>query len=352
MSVVKADAYGHGALSVAHELHNAGTDWFAVSNLDEALELRRGGITSPILIFGYTPVEHAKLLSFNNISQTVFDLNYGLQLAKAAKDCDVCINVHIKIDTGMSRLGFFYHDNIRDTGALDEIEQVLSIGNLFAQGIYTHFSKADDPQEGELFTRLQFDLFLDAVNRLNSRGIRFEYRHCCNSAAIVQYREMHLDMVRPGLILYGLHPSKQTESQISLKPVMELKTIVSMIKDIPAGTPVSYGGTFVPSKDIRVATVPIGYADGYSRGLSKTGHMLIGGHSAPVIGRVCMDQTLLDITGIPGVECGMPVTVFGKSCGKSLPADELALKLSTINYEIVCSVSRRVPRIYIKDSVT
>ena len=350
MSVIKADAYGHGALPIAKELVDAGTDWFAVSNLDEALQLRRGGISLPILILGYTPAEHAKTLALNNISQAVFSLDYGKQLASFATESSVQVNIHIKIDTGMSRIGFAYQDNVVNSDSLDEIEQLYGMSGIYTEGIFTHFARADEPQGGEIFTRLQFDLFLSAVSRLENRGISFELRHCCNSAGIELFPEMHLDMVRPGIILYGLAPSDFAKSALKLAPVMELKTVISMVKKIPAGTPVSYGGTFVSPKNMTIATVPIGYADGYSRHLSRNAFMIVNGKTAPIIGRVCMDQTILDVTDIPDATSGMDVTVFGSDDKITITVDELASKIDTINYELVCAIGRRVPRVYIKNN--
>ncbi len=349
MSVIKADAYGHGALPIANELISAGTDWFAVSNLDEALQLRRGGIELPILILGYTPAEFAKTLALNDISQAVFSLEYGEQLAKYAVENSMQVNVHIKVDTGMSRIGFPYQDNVLNSDSVDEIEQLCRTKGLYAEGIFTHLARADEDMEGEVFTRIQFDLFLDAITRLENRGISFDLRHCCNSAGIEMFPEMHLDMVRPGIILYGLSPSDFTKTALDLSPVMELKTVVSMVKSIPAQTPVSYGGTFVSPKDMVIATVPIGYADGYSRKLSNNAFMLINGEKAPILGRVCMDQTILDVTDISNIESGMTVTVFGRDKQNRLAVDDLAKRLDTINYELVCAVGMRVPRVYIRN---
>lgn len=349
MSVIKADAYGHGALQIAQELSDCGSDWFAVSNLDEALELRRNGIDKPILILGYTPPEYAAKLALNGISQAVFEAPYGKALAEHAKKAGVQVRVHIKIDTGMSRIGFAYHDNVINASSVDEIEEICVDSSLYPEGIFTHFAKADEDCDGEVFTRLQYDLFLDIISRLERRGVNFEFRHCCNSAGIERFPQMHLDMVRPGIILYGLSPSKFTKGMLKLKPAMELKTVVSMVKTIPKDTPISYGGTFVSEKDIKIATVPIGYADGYPRLLSNQACMLVCGKRAPIVGRVCMDQTILDVTDIPDVQSGMTVTAFGKDGNEEITVDELASKLQTINYEIVCDVSRRVPRVYMKD---
>ncbi len=350
MSVIKADAYGHGALPIAKELANAGTDWFAVSNLDEALQLRRGGIDLPILILGYTPFEHAEVLALNNISQAVFNLEYGKQLAKYAHNFGVQVNVHIKIDTGMSRIGFAYQDNVLNADSIDQIEEISKLEGLYFEGIFTHFARADESNGGEVFTRIQFDLFMDAVSRLSRRGIDFDLRHCSNSAGIELFPEMNLDMVRPGIILYGLAPSDYTDGSLPLLPVMELKSVISMVKRIEKDTPISYGGTFVADKDMVVATVPIGYADGYNRRLSGQTSMLVNGKRAPIIGRICMDQTIIDVTDIPQAECGMTVTVFGCENGNPLLVDELANKLDTINYELVCNIGRRVPRVYLKNN--
>lgn len=349
MSVIKADAYGHGALPVANELIKAGTDWFAVSNLDEALELRRNGIETPILILGYTPSEYANVLAFNNISQAVFNYEYGKNLSSHAKKNKVQVNIHLKLDTGMSRIGFSYQDNIENTNAIDEIEEICSLEGLYPEGIFTHFAKADEKGSGEVFTRIQYDLFIDAINRLSNRGVKFEYRHCCNSAGTEIYPEMHLDIVRPGIILYGLSPSKDLKNSLNLKPVMELKTVISMVKKVPKNTAVGYGGTFITDSEMTIATVPIGYADGYNRKLSNNSEMIVNGHKAPVIGRVCMDQTILDVSNIEGVKAGMKVTVFGKECNCETTIDSIADKVNTINYELVCDVGRRVPRVFIKN---
>lgn len=348
-ATVKADCYGHGYEYTAQEMAQAGADWFAVSNLDEALQLRRAGIDRPVLILGYTPPENVRELVYNDISQSVYSSRYAKALSEAAVSAGVQVNAHVKIDTGMSRIGFLYHDSVEDYPQLEEIERVCRLPGIYPQGIFTHFAKADNA-DGELFTRLQYELFDNAVFRLKQRGVSFEIRHCSNSAAILQYPEMNFDMVRAGIILYGLYPSADVPKTIKLLPVMELKTVISMIKHLPAGTPVSYSGTYCSEHEITAATVPIGYADGYPRLLSNKMYMLVNGKKAPVIGNVCMDQCMLDVTGIEDAAEGGTVTVFGADNDAFISVDELAKKAGLINYEIVCALSRRVPRIYIKNN--
>ncbi len=347
-ATVKADCYGHGYAFTAAAMCQAGADWFSVSNLAEALQLRRTGISKPILILGYTPPDKARELVYNDISQAVYSSEYALALSEEARAAGVTVNAHIKIDTGMSRIGFMYHDNVEDSAVIDEIADICSLEGVHPEGIFTHFSCADSA-DGELFTRIQYELFCTAVDSLAQLGIHFDIRHCSNSAAILNFPEMNFDMVRAGLILYGHYPSEQVRHPIRLIPVMELKTVISMVKKIPPGTPVSYSGTFTSDKEMTVATVPIGYADGYPRRVSNKMYMLINGKKAPVIGNVCMDQTVLDVTGIDGVYDGKQVTVFGLDNGAYLGVEEIAENAGLINYEILCGLSRRVPRVYIKD---
>ena len=348
-AVVKADCYGHGYAYTTAEMAAAGADWFAVSNLAEALQLRRVGISAPILILGYTPPDKAAELVYNDISQAVFSEDYAEKLSAAAVFSGIQVNAHIKIDTGMSRIGFLYHDTVEDYPTVDEIERVCRLPGLKPEGIFTHFSSADCA-DGEAFTRIQYDLFLSVTERLRGRGIEFPLRHCSNSAAILDYPEMNLDMVRAGVILYGMYPSSAVSRRIPLLPVMELKTVVSMVKALPAGTPVSYSRTFETTGPTTLATLPIGYADGYPRLLSNRADMLLGGKRVPVRGNVCMDQCMLDVTGLPDVHEGVEVTVFGREGNERVTADELAAKAGLINYEVTCGLSRRVPRVYVKNN--
>ena len=345
MAIVKADAYGHGAAYVSRVLEEAGADWFGVSNLEEALQIRKAGITRPILILGYTPACEARRLAANDVTQTVCNEEYGWELSRAACDAGVQVRVHLKVDTGMSRIGFLCQREQELIKAADQAERVCRLPGLIPEGIFTHFASADE-EEGEAFTRLQFALFEGVIARLAERGIRFALKHCCNSAATLLYPEMHMDLVRPGLILYGLLPAPWLAGRLPLRPAMELKTAVSMVKEVPAGSVVSYGRTYTTQAATALATVPIGYADGYPRSFSNRASMLVNGRRAPVVGRVCMDQCMLDVTGIPEVREGMMVTVFGRDQGETLPVEEFAALSGTINYE---SIGKRVPRVFLRD---
>lgn len=334
LAVVKADAYGHGAVRVAQALADA--DFFGVSNLDEALELRQNGITAPILIFAYTPPEYAKTLADHHITQTVFDTTYADALEEAAANAGVTVAVHLKIDTGMSRVGFFCQDD----APVEEIIHTCSLKHLHAEGIFTHFAVADDPQN-DAITRVQFKRFTDLLDTLKARGITFPLRHCCASAAALRFPEMHLDMVRIGISLYGAVAVDGVAA--SFHPAMTLKSVVAQIKTVPAGTAVSYGHTFSCQRETVLATLPIGYADGLPRCASGKFYVSINGALAPSVGRVCMDQCLVDITDIPQVAVGTPAVIFGT---KELPVENLAVACASIPYEVFCGVSKRVTRVY------
>ncbi len=336
MAVVKADAYGHGAIRVARELEDA--DFFGVSNLDEALELRQNGIDAPILIFAYTPPEHAATLAAHHITQAVLDAPYADALEQAAAKAGVAVSVHLKIDTGMSRVGFFCQDEALTP--VEEIVRICSLPHLRADGIFTHFAVADDPQS-DATTRLQFKRFTDLLDTLKARGITFPLRHCCASAAALRFPEMHLDMVRIGISLYGA--SAVDGLAVPFHPAMTLKSVIAQVKTVPAGTAVSYGHTFTCDRETTLATLPIGYADGLPRCASGEFHVSVGGHRAPGVGRVCMDQCLIDITDIPNAYVGTPVVLFGT---EDLSVEAFSRFCHTIPYEIFCSVSKRVTRVY------
>lgn len=346
MGVVKADAYGHGEKYVAHELARAGADWFGVSSIDEAVSLRTQGISLPILIFGITPAERAGTLSEYSLAQTIHSTRYGQELHEAASRAGVRLDVHIKTDTGMSRLGFDAKGDSLERSAA-EILEVASYTHFNAQGIYTHFACADELEPDSVaYTNGQFERFKAVVARLEGLGRSFPIKHCCNSAGMMLYPEMHMDMVRPGIALYGFDPSPDCAGKLNLKPVMELYSVVSMVKEIEAGTPVSYGRRFTARDRTKVATVPIGYADGFGRALSNQARMLVRGQFADVIGTVCMDQLMLDVTHIEDVAAGDLVTVVGRDGENELTFDELADLSRTIHYERVCAVGKRVPRVY------
>ena len=345
MAVVKADGYGHGAVPVARVLLDAGASWLGVSNLDEALQLREAEIDAPILVLGYTPPEEASVLARYNITQTVLAAEYGRRLNERAEECGVRIRVHIKLDTGMGRIGIpcLSQDSVQRSA--DEIQGICALSALDCEGIYTHFATADERDDGG-FTRRQFELFNAVLYELSSRGVEFEIRHCCNSAAMLHYPDMQMDVVRLGLILYGLYPDGWLKELIDVRPAMELKTVISEVKDVGGDVGVSYGRTFITGGDTKLATVPLGYADGYSRKLSGQADMLVNGRRARVAGRVCMDQCVIDVSNAPDVSEGQTVTLFGADGKDEIQVEELTDMLGTINYEFVCIIGKRVPRIY------
>ncbi len=347
MAVIKADAYGHGAVQSARVLRRAGAEWFGVSNIEEAIELRIGGIGGEILILGYTPPEYADKLIGQGITQTVYSLDYAKALSGAAQKLGGRIKVHIKADTGMTRLGFLCQHMSDIPSCSSDILAVSDFSGLDCEGIFMHFPCADSlDAEDVAYTKNQFDIFSSLIAELESHGMHFRLRHCCNSAAAILYPEMHMDMIRAGVALYGLHPSRVTVGKINLLPVMELKSVISSIKDVTSGTFVSYGRTEHLSKAERLAVVPIGYADGYRRCLSGKAFMLVNGSRAKIVGRVCMDQTIIDISGIDGVRCGQEVICFGRQGNGVISVDELADIEGTINYEIVCLIGKRVTKVY------
>ncbi len=350
--VIKADGYGHGAVELAKLYSELKCDYFAVSNLDEALELRDAGIKEPIVILGYTPANRCEDLSKYDISQAVYGKDYAQMLSSECEKAGVKCKIHIKVDTGMSRLGFMCQEFPRDEYSIKEIKEACELPNLISEGIFTHFAVADEKEDGREYTQKQYNSFMHTVNSLKEQGVTFEVTHCSNSGAIIDYPNMKLDMVRAGIILYGLSPSKKLKDKLSLEPIMRLKTMVSYVKEIKKGTTVSYGRTFTADRDMKIATVPVGYADGYIRAFAKDGYMFIKGQKAKIIGRICMDQTLLDVTDIEGVEIGNVCVLFGNGKGGEPTPDDVALWGDTINYEIVCSVSKRVPRLYRRDGVT
>lgn len=343
MAVVKADAYGHSARIVAPLLEQHGADAFAVSNIEEAITLRGCGITRPILILGYTPVSMAAQLYLNDISQCVYSPEYARDLSERACADGVKVKIHIKLDTGMSRLGFDCRDE-----ALSGIEEAIAAARLNGfvfEGIFTHFAVSDRTEtEEDGFTDGQYRRFAAAIEQFERAGLKAKYRHCCNSAAFCLDNDKHFDLCRPGIILYGLTPSSALTLKEDFIPVMTVKSVVSMVKKIKKGDTVSYGRTFIADREMKIATVTAGYADGYPRLLSNKGYVLINGKRANILGRVCMDQLSVDVSDIADVKQGDEVILFGKM----LPVEELADMCGTINYEIICGISPRVPRITVK----
>lgn len=349
--VIKADGYGHGAAELAHIYEKLGADFFAVSNIDEGIEIRNSGCKLPIVILGYTPVADAKRLSDYKISQAVFSLEYAKDLSQECAKQSCSCKIHIKVDTGMSRIGFMCQEFPRDDYSIKEICKACGLPNLEAEGLFTHFCVSDEADEGRAFTQKQYENFVSVKNSLAENGLKFKYCHCSNSGAIEDYPDTYCDMVRAGIILYGLAPSPKLFGKLELTPAMTLKTAVAYVKELKKGSDVSYGRTFTAPCDMKIATVPIGYADGYIRSNAKNGYMLVNGQKAKIVGRICMDQTMLDVTGIDDVKTGDEVIVFGTGENGEPTADSIAENTDTINYEVVCLVGKRVPRVYFKNGV-
>jgi len=335
-AVVKADAYGHGAVAVARTMLHAGADRLAVAIINEALELRRAGLRVPILVLGYTPICQAAIVVDQDITQTIFDLDSAQALSGAAVAAGKIVNVHIKIDTGMGRIGILPED------AGEFAAAVTALPGIKIEGVFSHFATADSRDKS--FAYEQYKKFTEGLKYIKAKGITIPIRHIANSAAILDLPQMHLDMVRPGIILYGLWPSDEMLQTIELRPAMKLKAQVAFAKDMPANATISYGRTYVTENQSRIATLPLGYADGWSRRLAGKASVLIKGQRAPLVGRVCMDQCMIDVTKIAGVVPGDEALLFG---GAELPVEEIAKHMGTINYEIVCMVGKRVPRLYV-----
>lgn len=333
MAVVKADAYGHGVIECSNLLYQNGVKSFAVANISEALELRSAFPNAEILILGFTPVEDADVLAEQRIIQTVYSYNYAFNLSQKAK---IPLKVHLKLDTGMNRIGFQTNEE-----GIAEAEKALTLKNLHYSGVFTHFACADSLDK--VFTAKQYFRFINTVKYLEDKHGRFETRHACNSAGIFEHPDKHLDMVRAGIILYGLRPSDEVYCE-QVKPVMRFCSTVTEIHKVLAGETVGYGATFKADRDTLIATVSAGYADGYQRRYGQGGYVAINGESAPIAGRVCMDQFMVDITDMKShVRCGDEVELFGDI----ISTDELAARVGTIGYELVCGIGKRVKRIYI-----
>lgn len=318
----------------------SGADMLAVASVDEGAQLRDAGISSRILSLGYTAKADTDYAVAEDITPTIYTFEDAQRFSQAAQKAGKTCPIHIALDTGMTRIGFELCD-----AALDEIEKINNLKNIKIEGIYTHFSCADG--KDDTFTNEQFDKFCSFVKSLELRGVAIQIKHVCNSAATVKHPDMHLDMVRPGIICYGLMPSEDVDKQIlDLKPAMSVKTIVTRIQYRESNVPVSYGGTYVTGKKTKIATLPIGYADGFMRALSGKWQVIAGGKKVPVIGRICMDQCMIDVSSVNNINTEDVVTVFGKCDGSEASFDEAAEILNTISYELICAIGKRVPRIY------
>jgi len=353
MAVVKANGYGHGAVEVAQCALQHGATALGVARIEEGIRIREAGIRAPILIFGYTPSPLAADLLEYDLTQTVYAFASAQALSQAAVLLGRKIKVHLKVDTGMGRLGLlpqnFKSNNSAavDSNAIEETLAIAGLMGLELEGVFTHFATADSANKS--YAENQINLFTNYLKRLHQAGLNPPVRHAANSAALIDLPQAHFDMVRPGIAIYGFYPSHEVKKKkAGLKPAMAFKTRIVHLKKVPAGFYVSYGITHKTQKPTTIATVPAGYADGLNRLLSSRGQMLVHGQRVPIIGRVCMDLTMLDVGGIDNVQVGDEVVIFGQQGNKTLTVDEMAASLNTINYEIVSTITARVPRVYLR----
>ncbi|GAA0121667.1 MAG: alanine racemase [Clostridium argentinense] len=343
IAVVKADGYGHGAIDIAPVLLQNGANGLAVAVISEAVELRRSGIEAPIMVLGFTPPNLIDNLLRYDIEQTVINYEFAKELSNMAHKKNKIAKIHIAVDTGMGRIGFLPNDK-----SIDEIYKISQLPNIEIEGLFSHFSSADERDKE--YTKLQVERFNEFYNKLKNLNIQINNRHIGNSAAIIDLPETHFEAVRPGIILYGYYPSKEViKEKINLKPVMSLKSNIIHIKTLPPGEHISYGRRFKTERESIIATLPVGYADGYTRLLFGKAKVIVNGRFAPVVGTICMDQCMIDITDIEGVEIGNEVILMGEdNHNNKFTADDVAELLGTINYEIVSAINKRVPRVYIK----
>ena len=343
VAVIKTDGYGHGAVQVASMLESYDYVWgYAVATLDEAVVLRAAEIQKPILVLGCIfPDQYWEMLKYE-IRMNVYTKEMAEAISALAVEKGEQAYVHIKLDTGMARLGFSAEESSI------EIKEIAELPNLVLEGVFTHFAKADE--EDKTFTMMQLEKFEWMTQRLEEEGVTFPYVHASNSAGIIDVRRADYNLVRAGIAIYGLYPSEEVDKEkVQLKPALSLKSHIAFVKDIPAGTPVSYGGDFVSEHQMRIATIPIGYGDGYPRSLSDTGYVLIRGKKAPIIGRICMDQFMVDVSDIPEVKFGDKVTLIGRDQEEYLPVEKLSELSGRFNYEFVCDLGKRIPRVYVQD---
>ncbi len=342
-AVIKTDGYGHGAIPLAHIMEERESVWgYAVATIEEALALKESGLRKPILILGYVFKDDLASVVDQDIRPTVFSVESARDLSDAAKEAGKTVAIHIKIDTGMSRIGFSCNAQ-----TVEDIVQIAEMPHIKIEGIFTHFASAD--QSDKAFTEMQADRFFAVLDRLKERGMDIPLRHISNSAGIIDLPQYNLDMVRAGIILYGLQPSDEVRmDRTSLMPLMSLKSHVVHVMSLEAGCTISYGGTYTVKDSEVIATIPVGYGDGYPRSLSNTGYVLIHGKRAPVCGRICMDQFMVNVTDIPGVKPGDEVTLIGRDGEEEITMEELAELSGRFNYEFACDIGKRVPRVYVR----
>lgn len=339
MAVVKADGYGHGDVAVAKAVYDK-VFGYAVATLDEAVNLRENGIDKPILILGFVNTDEYETLVNNEVAATVFDYETASALADVARKLGKKALCHIKIDTGMRRIGLE-----PDESGIQTVKRIKALQDIEAIGIFTHFARADE--HDKCYALEQYEKFSQFISRLKADGIEFRYAHCANSAATIEMKQTHSDLVRLGIAMYGMYPSEAvSKDSVKLTPALELKSHITMVKCVGAGEAVSYGGTFVTTRNTTIATVSLGYGDGYPRALSSKGYVLVCGKKAPIIGRVCMDQLMIDVTGIPGVKRNDVVTLIGRDGDEVITVEEISELAGTFNYEFVCDLNKRIPRNY------
>lgn len=343
-AVIKADGYGHGSVAIAKELEKEDYVWgYATAAVEEALQLREEGIKKPILILGYAFPYCYELLAEHDIRTAVFTPDMARELSEAALRAGKTIRVHVKVDTGMGRIGI-----LPGKDGVAFVRELMGLEGLEIEGIFTHFARADEMDKTE--TMRQFARFTEFAGRIEEElSLYIPMKHCSNSAAILELPELSLDMVRAGVALYGLWPSDEVRRDtVQLRPALSWKSHVSFVKELEAGCSVSYGGIFTAEHTMRVATIPVGYADGYPRRLTGRGSVLIGGKRCPILGRICMDQFMADVSGVPEAKVGTEVTLLGRDGGEEITAEELGELSGRFNYELVCNISKRVPRVYRK----
>lgn len=341
-AVVKANGYGHGAVEIVPTLLANGADGLCVAFLDEAIELRRAGFVDvPILILGYTEPARAAEIVANDLDQAVYTRELAEAMSVAAAAQQKTAHVHIKVDTGMGRIGF-----LPNAASLDEVATILQLPNLEFTGLFTHFAKADEADK--TYTTMQWQRYSFFLEGLATRGLVPKIRHCANSAVIVDHPDYFLDMARPGIILYGVMPSSETQNDnIDVHPALSLKCRIVNVKREAKGERISYGGTYATQTEGEViATLPLGYADGFQRLLSNNDEVLVHGQRAPIVGRICMDQCMINVTGIPDVQIGDEVVIIGRQGDDCIPIEEVVARIPTIPHEIFCGINRRVPRVY------
>lgn len=340
-AVVKANGYGHGSVDIANTFLKNGADRLAVAMLTEAIELRKSGIKSPILILGYTPTTQFDMVIKYDLIQTIYNYEDAKILSQVAVEMGKDAIIHIKLDTGMSRIGFLPGEK-----TTEEILKISNLKNIYIEGMYTHFAKADEKDKTHV--KVQFEKYMMVVKDLEDKGLDIKIKHVSNSASIIDLPDYNLDMVRAGIMIYGFYPSNEVDKEnINLKPAMNLKARVSHIKMVSKGTGISYGQIFKTEKKSKIATLPLGYADGFTRLLTEKAEVYVKGKRVNVVGKICMDQCMIDVTEIEDIDIGDEVVIFGYGEEGYPHADELAEKIGTINYEIVCMVGRRVPRVYV-----